>query len=216
MDEILQQFEQPVIDESGERYAVYLYSRSRPGDTWQGWLVFERQNDGRRYATRGPGDPGGGWLVFERQTAGRRYATGVETTQPNRQAILYWATGLTDSYFDGAFNRARKTPRERHDRAAMQEVNLAEIEHDVLACFRFHRAVRLETRQVFDELPFAHATTTRALEDLEKHGGLLVRRTEDGTDWLYLTEAGTQAANVDRVPHTNAKVERELAKSPRR
>jgi hypothetical protein len=192
MDEILQQFEQPVIDESGERYAVYLYGRSRPGDTWQGWLVFERQNDGRRYAT------------------------GVETTQPNRQAILYWATGLTDSYFDGAFNRARKTPRERHDRAAMQEVNLAEIEHDVLACFRFHRAVRLETRQVFDELPFAHATTTRALEDLEKHGGLLVRRTEDGTDWLYLTEAGTQAANVDRVPHTNAKVERELAKSPRR
>src|ERR1051326_4255766 len=103
MDEILQQFEQPVIDESGERYAVYLYGRSRPGDTWQGWLCSERQ------------------------TAGRRYATGVETTQPNRQAILYWATGLTDSYFDGAFNRARQTPRERHDRAAIPEVNLAEV-----------------------------------------------------------------------------------------
>jgi len=189
MDEILQQFEQPVIDENGARHTVYLYGRSRPGDTWQGWLVFERQSDGLRYAT------------------------GVETTQPNRQAILYWAAGLTDSYFDGAFNRARKTPRERHDRAAMQEVNLAEIEHDVLACFRFHRAVRLETRQVFDELPYAHATTTRALEDLEKQGGLLVRRTENGTDWLYLTEAGTAAANVDRVPHTQAKVERELPKA---
>src|ERR1043166_7171686 len=167
MDELLQQFEQSIADDSGERYTVYLYGRSRPADTWQGWLVFERQGDGRRWAT------------------------GIETTQPNREAILYWATGLTDSYFDGAFDRARKTPRERHDRAAMQEVNLAELERDVLACFRFHRAVRLETRQVLDELPVAHATTTRAIEDLEKQGGLLVRRTEDGTDWLYLTEAGT-------------------------
>src|ERR1043165_8466290 len=145
MDEILQQFEQPVIDESGERYAVYLYGRSRhgatpPGATWRDWLFFDRQS------------------------AAPPYATAVETTQPNRQAILYWATGLTDSYFDGAFNRARKTPRERHDRAAMQEVSLAEIEHDVLTCFRFHRAVRLETRQVLDELPFAHATTTRRSE----------------------------------------------------
>jgi hypothetical protein len=153
--------------------------------------------------------------VFERHCDGHRWATGIETTQPNRQAILYWATGLTDSYFDGAFNRARKTPCERHDRAAMQEVNLAEIEHDVLACFRFHRAVRLETRQVLDELPFAHATTTRAIEDLEKQGGLLVRRTENGTDWLYLTEAGIAAANVEGVPHTHATVERELPKPSR-
>ena len=142
MDELLQQFERPTIDDSGERYTVYLYGRSRPGDTWQGWLVFERQSDSRRYAT------------------------GVETTQPNRQAILYWGTGLTDSYFDGAFDRARKTPRERHDCAAMQEANLAEVEHDVLACFRFHRGVRLETRHVLDELPYAHATTTCLVFDL--------------------------------------------------
>ena len=191
MDELLQQFEHPVIDDGGERYTVFLYGRSRPGDTWQGWLVFERQGDGRRFAT------------------------GAETTQPNAQAVLYWATGLTDSYFDGALARAMKTPRERHDRAAMQESNLAQIEHDVLACFRFHRAVRLETRQVFDELPYAHATTMRALEDLEKQGGLLVRRTEDGTDWLYLTETGVAAAKVEHVPHTNATVEKELPKAAR-
>jgi len=184
MDELLQQFEQAI-----DGYNVYLYGRSRPGDTWQGWLVFERRSDDRRFATD------------------------IETTQPNAQAILYWATGLTDSYFEGALERALKTPRERHDRVAMQEANLAEIEHDVLACFRFHRAVRLETRQVLDELPFAHAATTRAIEDLEKQGGLLVRRTEEGTDWLYLTEAGVQAANVDRVPHTHATVEKELPKS---
>src|ERR1051326_3266274 len=86
MDEILQQFEQPVIDESGERYAVYLYGRSRPGDTWQGWLVFERQNDGRRYAT------------------------GVETTQPNRQAILYRAAAAPATPGgDGSFSSGRPT-----------------------------------------------------------------------------------------------------------
>ncbi len=188
MDKLLQQFEQPVTDAGGARYTVYLYGRSRPSDTWQGWLVFERQSDGLRFAT------------------------GTETTQPNAAAILYWASGLTSAYFDGALDRARKTPRERHEYAAIGERNLAEIERDVLACFRFHRAVRLDTRQLLDELPFAHADTTRALEDLEKQGGLVVRRTENGTDWLYLTEAGTAAANVERVPHERMTVERELPK----
>ncbi|HEV2720733.1 MAG TPA: hypothetical protein VG323_11995 [Thermoanaerobaculia bacterium] len=191
MDTLLQQFESPVTDSDGNSYTVFLYGRNRSGDTWQGWLVFERQSDGRRFAT------------------------GVETTQPNAQAILYWATGLTAAYFDGALERAKKTPRERHESTAIGERNLAEIERDVLTCFRYHRVVRLKTRRLLDELPFAHADTTRALEDLEKQGGLLIRRTENGTDWLYLTEAGVTAANVESAPHTTATVERELPKSAR-
>jgi hypothetical protein len=191
MDQLLQQFEQPVTDADGTSYTAYLYGRSRPGDTWQGWLVFERQSDRRRFTT------------------------GTETTQPNAAAVLFWASGLTSAYFDGALDRARKTPRERHESVVIGERNLAAIERDVLACFRFHRAVRLDARQLLDELPVAHADTTRALEDLEKQGGLIVRRTEGGTDWVYLTEAGIAAAGVERVPHTTAKVERELPKTAR-
>ena len=84
VDELLQQFEKPVTDNSGARYMVSVYGRSRPSDTWQGWLVFERQSDAKRFATD------------------------VETTQPDAEAVVYWATGLTDVYLDGALDRARR------------------------------------------------------------------------------------------------------------
>ncbi|MFP5245903.1 MAG: hypothetical protein ACLGH0_04340, partial [Thermoanaerobaculia bacterium] len=83
MDELLQQFDAPVRDRDGELYTVFLYGRSRPGDTWEGWLVFERGRDRQRFTTP------------------------VETTQPNRNAVVYWATGLTSAYFEGALDRAK-------------------------------------------------------------------------------------------------------------
>jgi hypothetical protein len=82
MNQLLQEFERRVTGTNGESYAILLYGRSRPGDTWQGWLVFVRQRDSRRFATP------------------------VETTQPSREAIVYWAGGLEDVYFDGALTRA--------------------------------------------------------------------------------------------------------------
>ncbi|HYU25699.1 MAG TPA: hypothetical protein VEO74_10880 [Thermoanaerobaculia bacterium] len=89
MEQLLQQFEKPITDRGEASYTVYLYGRSRPADTWQGWLVFERASDGKRFATD------------------------VETTQSNAEAILYWATGLTDAYFDGALERATRGPQRR-------------------------------------------------------------------------------------------------------
>ena len=83
--ERLLQFERPITDATGTAYNVSVYGRSRPSDTWQGWLVFERTTDGKRFSTD------------------------VETTQPNAEAIVYWATGLTGTYFDGALQRAQKT-----------------------------------------------------------------------------------------------------------
>jgi hypothetical protein len=46
-----------------------------------------------------------GWIEFVSGTTRRR--TGQETSQPNREALAYWASGLEDVYFDGAFSRAR-------------------------------------------------------------------------------------------------------------
>jgi hypothetical protein len=48
-----------------------------------------------------------GWLQF--RSAGRptrTLRTGRETTQPNREALLYWATGIEPIYLEGAFARA--------------------------------------------------------------------------------------------------------------
>jgi hypothetical protein len=36
----------------------------------------------------------------------------------------------------------------------------------------------------------------RALEDLEKQGGLLIRRTEEGNDFVFLTQVGAEVAGV--------------------
>ena len=64
-------------------YSVRVYGQARPDGTWTGWLEFR--------------EVGG--------AIGRR--TGQETSQSNREAVLYWATGLEPAYFEGAFVRAR-------------------------------------------------------------------------------------------------------------
>jgi hypothetical protein len=46
-----------------------------------------------------------GRVVFVSGTASRR--TGQETSQPNREALEYWATGLEEIYLEGALNRAK-------------------------------------------------------------------------------------------------------------
>lgn len=84
MEMVLQEFDSTVQDSDSDAYRVFLHGRSRrPHDTWQGWLVFVRQRDGRRFETA------------------------VETTQPNRESLLFWATGLTSTYLGGALIRAR-------------------------------------------------------------------------------------------------------------
>jgi hypothetical protein len=202
MEQLLQQFEKPIVDKSGVSYTVFLYGRNRPGDTWQGWLVFER---------------------FD----GKRFATDVETTQPNADTILYWAGGLTPAYFDGALERALRAPQADRTAvdaptplgasvdSAMRKRRLGKLESAVLSSFQRHATVRLRTDILLNELPYAHADTIRALEDLEKQGGLLVRRTEEGRDWLFPTEAGAEATGVEGIPHETVRVPRELPKPAR-
>jgi hypothetical protein len=47
-----------------------------------------------------------GWLEFQPLDGGPPLRTGRETTQPNREALVYWASGLEPIYFEGAFERA--------------------------------------------------------------------------------------------------------------
>ena len=83
MGELLQEYTSVVTGPDGSTYTVRSYGEERDDGTWTGWLEFE------------PIDP-------EEPTL----TTDQETSQPNRTAVEYWATGLEAIYFEGAFERA--------------------------------------------------------------------------------------------------------------
>jgi hypothetical protein len=83
MAEVFASFATPVNDELGAYYARAV-GRLAPDNMWEGWIEFVPAD--------GQGDP----LI-----------TAVETRQPAREHLAYWATGLSDVYLEGALSRAR-------------------------------------------------------------------------------------------------------------
>ena len=81
MAELIQTYAEAVRDASGDDHVAYAYGEQRPDGTWEGWLEF-------------------------RSALGDVRRTERETTQPNREALAYWASGLEPVYLDGAFARA--------------------------------------------------------------------------------------------------------------
>jgi len=81
MSELIHVFQTPVM--VGERrWAVEVWGESLANGRWEGWLVFAPAD----------GSP--------------PLATPRETTQANRAALTYWASGLEAIYLEGAFARA--------------------------------------------------------------------------------------------------------------
>ena len=83
MAELIQQYATLVEGPGGVWYASQVWGEGRTDGTWEGWIEFH------------PAAPPGIVLRTER-----------ETTQPNRDALAYWASGLEPIYFDGALARA--------------------------------------------------------------------------------------------------------------
>ena len=81
MDELIQTYAEVIRDARGEEFTASAHGEERAGGTWEGWLEF-------------------------RTASGEVRRTGRETTQPNRDALRYWASGLEPLYLDGAFSRA--------------------------------------------------------------------------------------------------------------
>jgi hypothetical protein len=52
-----------------------------------------------------------GWIEFSSADGNQMLATSRETTQPNRVDTVYWATGLTPTYLEGALLRALDVSR---------------------------------------------------------------------------------------------------------
>jgi hypothetical protein len=84
MAEVLVEFTEPVTDSEGSTYSARACGSEMVDGRWQGWIEFSPLDGG---------DP---------------IRSGRETTQPNRADALYWATGLTPVYLEGALERALK------------------------------------------------------------------------------------------------------------
>ena len=82
--EVLLEFPDTIISEDGARYTARACGRSEDDGLWHGWIEF---------LPLGAGEP---------------VRSPRETTQPNRADAVYWATGLTPVYLEGALRRALK------------------------------------------------------------------------------------------------------------
>jgi hypothetical protein len=82
MAEVLVEYSDVVIREGASRYMARACGTAVESGQWQGWVEFTDLETGE--AVRSP----------------------RETTQPNRTDTVYWATGLTPIYLEGALQRA--------------------------------------------------------------------------------------------------------------
>lgn len=83
MAELIQSYSELVADARGVRYRAHAFGERNDLGTWHGWLVFE------------PAVGGTSELRTDR-----------ETTQPERDDLAYWASGLERVYLEGALGRA--------------------------------------------------------------------------------------------------------------
>jgi hypothetical protein len=82
MAEVLIQFEAVLPDSAGREYIARVCGGVAEDGLWEGWIEFHSVD---------------GTSILR---------TPRETEQPNREDLEYWATGLTEAYLQGAFERA--------------------------------------------------------------------------------------------------------------
>jgi hypothetical protein len=91
----------------------------------------------RAYAAQNAKSSWDGWLVFFPLSGGRALPTDRETTQPNIEAVAYWAGGLTPIYLEGALGRAiallPEAQLERRAQAAAREEAITRAESEAYA-----------------------------------------------------------------------------------
>jgi hypothetical protein len=89
-----------------------------------------RSSDGRPFQVQVRGAQSGhvwyGWLAFLPLDDGPVLETDRETTQPNRDALGYWASGLEPLYLDGAFERASRPQRHLRDQLLTQAAEIVD------------------------------------------------------------------------------------------
>jgi hypothetical protein len=99
MAEALVRFTELVQDNNGVSYRAQASGAVGSDGLWEGWIEFVGKN---AEALRSP----------------------RETTQPNRDALLYWAEGLTATYLEGALRRALHALVEPVARVSISEASI--------------------------------------------------------------------------------------------
>jgi len=95
MSTLIHEFSAEVTDADGHIYNARALGRQRKDRTvWEGWLEFAPRS--------------GGGIVRK---------TPIETTQPNREALAHWASGLEPVYLEGALERAITSRSESRPRS---------------------------------------------------------------------------------------------------
>jgi hypothetical protein len=89
MAQTLIRFETPVTYSDGRQYRAQACGRERDNGQWEAWLEFKDV------------------------TSGEILRSQRETTQPNQTDAVYWATGLTPVYLEGALDRILRPPKHR-------------------------------------------------------------------------------------------------------
>jgi hypothetical protein len=84
MAEVLAEFAEPIAGDDGVLYRARAAGAAMADGMWEGWIEFIPA------------------------VGGAAVRTPRETTQPNHGAAVYWATGLTAVYLQGALGRALK------------------------------------------------------------------------------------------------------------
>jgi hypothetical protein len=86
MAQTLIRFDTPVTYRDGRQYTAQVCGRELENGQWEAWLEFEEI------------------------TSGEILRSQRETTQPNQADAVYWATGLTRVYLEGALDRILHAP----------------------------------------------------------------------------------------------------------
>jgi hypothetical protein len=87
MEERLEHLAEALVERDGTRWTVWLLGSEAPDGLWDGALEFA----------------GAAGVASHR--------TPRETRQPGRADLLYWFSGLTPVYLEGALDRARAAAR---------------------------------------------------------------------------------------------------------
>jgi hypothetical protein len=84
VSDLVHTYSEVVRDPEGRGYAASVHALERVDGLWETWLEFH--GIGRDVTL----------------------STQRESEQPNRRAVMYWASGLQPSYLDGALLRATR------------------------------------------------------------------------------------------------------------
>src|SRR4051812_47791967 len=86
VSETLFEYQAPVRSATGHMFRARACGARLDASVWEGWLEFDPMDGGDTIRSR------------------------RETTQPNRTDAVYWASGLSPVYLEGALARAQDLP----------------------------------------------------------------------------------------------------------